>query len=91
MQKKHRKSKYEILRELFKDQEEDSRQTIIWHEVITPYVLREYDFLAGKSFRHKTFDVLFRLNWKDEWISKAMRVSIRTVQRVRREFKKLVA
>lgn len=89
--KKHRKSKYEILKELFIEQKKDKFVKTIWNQIITPYVLREYDFLSGKSFRHKVFDVLFRLNWKDKWIAKAMKVRPRTVQRVRRELHKPAA
>ena len=83
--KKHRQSKYEILKELFKEQKKDRYRLAVWNEIIIPHVLREYDFLAGKSFRHKVFDFLFRLRWKDKWIASAMMVSIKTVRRVRRE------
>ena len=87
--KKHRQSKYEILKELFKEQKKDRYRSAVWNEIIIPHVLREYDFLTGRGFRHKAFDVLFRLRWKDEWIAKSMRVTVRTVRRVRRELKKM--
>ncbi len=89
MKSNKRKSKHEITEDLIKQQRADDKTQVVWPEVITPHVVREYDCFFGDNWRIKAFYVLFRLNWREEWISQAMDISIRNVRRIKKKLKKL--
>ncbi len=90
MKSNNRKSKHEITADLYREQRADNKAQVIWPEIITPRVVREYDCFFGDNWRIKVFDLLFRLNWQEEWISQAMEISIRNVRRIKKKLKKTV-
>jgi len=84
--KKIRPSKFEVIQQLWAEQIKDDKSRIVWNEHIRQQIYREFDCLEGRTWRKKVFYLLLKLNWKEEWIAKAMKVSIKTVRRMKKIF-----
>lgn len=80
-----RLSKFEILQSLQAQQSKDKSFFKIYPEVITPYKIRHYRNIPGKTPQDKAIYIFSKINWKEKWIAKALKISIRTVRRLRKK------